>query len=55
MARALHMDQATYHRLELGERRYLVADAIAAARFLRVSLLRVMVESRRNSQQSTAA
>jgi transcriptional regulator with XRE-family HTH domain len=44
MADALQMDKATYHRLEKGERRYLVEDAVAAADFLGVSFLSVTVK-----------
>jgi transcriptional regulator with XRE-family HTH domain len=44
MAAALNMDRATYHRLEKGERRYLVEDAIAASKFLGVSLLSVTIK-----------
>ncbi len=41
MADALHMDKATYHRLENGDRRYLVGDAILASDFLVVPLLSI--------------
>jgi transcriptional regulator with XRE-family HTH domain len=44
MARTLNMDRSTYHRLELGDRRYLVDDAIAAADKLGVPLSRVTTQ-----------
>ena len=47
MADALQMDKATYHRLENGERRYLVDDAILASDFLGVPFLTVTIKASR--------
>jgi transcriptional regulator with XRE-family HTH domain len=52
MADALNMDKATYHRLENGERRYLVGDAILASDFLGVPLLSITRPAR--SQRKAA-
>jgi transcriptional regulator with XRE-family HTH domain len=51
MAQALSMDPATYNRIELGKRRYLVDDAIAASTYLRVPISRI-VTGRRAEQQA---
>lgn len=52
MAVALKMDKSTYHRMERGERRYLVEDAINAAEFLGVSIGSVTVRLTPSLQQA---
>ena len=52
MADALQMDKATYHRLENGERRYLVEDAVLASEFLGVSFLSVTIKPSRAQREA---